>query len=153
MSPRRLLYAAEFVLRLLAFFLPRHRWRIQRLSYAVRGFGGLLVFALAFHQAQLARLRGHYSGNAHTRYMHTRYTHTRHHMILRRRARYAPTAYRAPRRSAYTRDPGYSRYPRYPQYPGFGPYAGYRPYYRVAAPCTWTPYYPYRSCAPYPYQY
>ncbi|MDE2465178.1 MAG: hypothetical protein KGO02_15900 [Alphaproteobacteria bacterium] len=148
MSPRRLLFVAEFALRLLAFFLPRHRWRLQRLSYAVRGFGGLLVFALAFHQVQLSRLRGHLSGNA-----HARYTHTRRQVIFRRRTRYAPAAYRHLRRSAHTREPGYSRYPRYPQYPGYGPYAGYRPYYRVAAPCTWAPYYPYRSCAPYPYQY
>ena len=54
MLPRRLLYAAEFGLRLLAAFLPRHRSKLRRASWAVRGYGGLIVTALAIHQAQVA---------------------------------------------------------------------------------------------------
>lgn len=69
MSPRRLLFAAEFGLRLLAYFLPRHRSRIRRVFWAVRGYGGLIVMAIAFHQAQLV---GHHQdrGRAHTLFQH-----------------------------------------------------------------------------------
>ena len=59
MSPRRLLFAAEFGLRLLAYFLPRHRPKILRVFWAVRGCGGLIVAAIAIHQAQLAIHHGH----------------------------------------------------------------------------------------------
>ncbi len=132
MSPRRLLYAAEFGLRLLAFFLPRHRSKIRRVSWAVRGYGSLIVMAITIHQAQVARLHGHYS----------LYHRAHYHEGFRRRAHYAPAAYREPRRPVYRRGPAYS---------GYSQYAGYRPIYRAPAPCSWGPY-PYRPCAPYPFR-
>ena len=52
MSPRRLLFAAEFGLRLLAYFLPRHRSKIRRIFWAVRGYGGFIVTAIAIRQAR-----------------------------------------------------------------------------------------------------
>ena len=137
MSPRRLLYAAEFGLRLLAFFLPRHRSKLRRVSWAVRGYGSLIVTAIAIHQAQ--------SLSHHWRPGHE-HVHLRHEAVFRRHAGYAHAVYRDPRRSAYR------RYPRYSGYSRYSPYQRYRPSYRAPAPCSWTPYYPYRSCAPYRYQ-
>ena len=134
MSPRRLLYAAEFGLRLLAFFLPRHRGKIRRVSWAVRGYGSLIVTAIAIHQAQ--------SLSHHWRPTHE-HDLLRHEAVFRRHPGYAHAAYRDPRWSAYWRDPGYSGYLRYSSY------QRYRPSYHAPAPCSWTPYDPYRSCAPY----
>ena len=131
MSPRRLLYAAEFGLRLLAFFLPRHRGKIRRVSWAVQGYGSLIVTAIAIHQAQ--SLSHHWRpGHEHVLLSHE--------AVFRPHPGYAHVAYRDPRWSAYWRNPAYSGYSRYQRY---------RPSYRVQAPCSWTPYDPYRSCASY----
>ena len=137
MSPRRLLYAAEFGLRLLAFFLPRHRGKIRRVSWALRGYGSLIVTAIAIHQAQ--SLSHHWRpGHEHVLLSHE--------AVFRPHPGYAHAVYRDPRWSAYRRDPGYSGYLRYSSY------QRYRAAYRAPAPCSWTPYDPYRSCAPYPNQ-
>ena len=137
MSPRRLLYAAEFGLRLLAFFLPRHRAKIRRVSWAVRGYGSLIVTAIAIHQAQ--------SLSHHWRPGHERVL-LRHEAVFHRHPGYAHAVYREPRSSAYRRDQGYSGYSRY------SPYQRYRAAYRAPAPCSWTPYDRYRFCAPYAVQ-
>jgi hypothetical protein len=137
MSPRRLLYAAEFGLRLLGFFLPRHRSKIRRVSWAVRGYGSLIVTAIAIHQAQ--SLSHHWRpGHEHVL--------LRHEAVFHRHARHDRVAYRDLRGSASWRTPEVSGYWRYSRYSG---YARTRPSYRAPAPCSWTPYYPYRSCAPY----
>ena len=145
MSPRRLLYAADFLLRVLAVFLPRQRWRIQRIATAVRGFGGLLVLALAIHQAQLARL-----GKS---------AHTHHHVFFRRHVRTAFAPYRTLGSSDDRRLPRGPRHLAHAHYSGYRDPAGYahyahdRSYYRAPAPCPWNWYAPYRPCVPYPYQY
>jgi hypothetical protein len=132
MSPRRLLYAAEFGLRLLAFFLPRQRSKIRRASWAVRGYGSLIVTAIAIHQAQSL---------SHHWHPEPEHVLLRHEAAFRRDVRDVHAVYHDPRWSPYRRYQrvsGYGRYWRYERY---------RPSYRAAAPCSWTPTYPYRSCA------